>query len=231
MNCMFSNQDCFLSRKRWEKLLFTRPEGFVTETIQTEADWVHDDYMTALAKMPGILRDGGALREANNRGMPVDAAQVAQLRRRAEALRAIFLSWYERYERLGYQPIEIPSRDPSSPYETVFSYTNVWAGGMYMSYWASMLILQESLNQCRYPIDYAESNQQLVRKILRSVETVAADVMGPYRIGYAIRIAYEFADVPAQAWVASMLVGFQKRYAAVSPEGYPEPAPNEFQYS
>lgn len=231
MNCMFTSQDCFLSRKRWEKLLYNRPSGFDTVLSQTGIDWVHDDYMTPLAKMPAILREGRKLRDANNHNMPVDAAYVAQLLRRAETLRATFVSWHDRFEKLDYGPIEVPSQDPSSLYETVLSYSNVWAGGMYMSYWATMLILQETLNQCQYPIDYSESNHQLVRNILRSVETVAADVMGPYRIGYSIRIAYEFADIRAQAWVTSLLVGFQKRYAAVSAEKYPEPAANEYQYS
>lgn len=231
MNCMFSNQECFLARKRWEKLLNKREWEDSTTAIQSELDWIHDDYMTGLARMPDILRRGSELRMANNHNIPIDAAQVAQLSHDAEKQLAHFMAWYPKYNKLGYGPSEEPSKDPGSIYDTVLVYSNVWAGSLYMGYWASVLILQESLNQCRYHINYAESNRELVRNIFRSVECVAADVMGPFRVGYAIRIAYEFADVRTQTWLTTLLEGFQKRYAATSPDGYPKPAPNEFQYS
>ncbi len=57
-----------------------------------------------------------------------------------------------------------------------------------------MGILQECLNVCGYHVNYTESNKELAGNIFRSVEVVGAGFMGPYRVGYAVRIAYEFAD-------------------------------------
>lgn len=228
MNSMFSFQDCFLARNKWQKVL--RPEN-TSGTVRTENEILHDEYLLVLAKVPGILRYGVGLREAKRHNMPIDATQVALLSQQAETLRTRFVSWFERYAKLQPGPTEVPSLDPRSIYETVLSYSNAWVGGIYMGYWASLLICQETLNQCQYPVDYAKSNQELVRNILRSVEVVAADLMGPYRVGYAIRIAYDFADVRAQAWITSLLATFEKRYAATSPTSYPKPTPNEYQYS
>lgn len=162
--------------------------------------------------------------------MPVDAAHVTLLSQHAEKLRLDFASWFESFEALNFRPTEAPSRDPGSIFETVLSYSNVWAGATYMGYWASMLILQETLNQCQCPVDYTMSNMEFARNIFRSVESVSVDILGPYRVGYPIRIAYEFADVRTQIWVTSLLATFEKHYAATSSTTYPKPAPNEYQF-
>lgn len=93
-----------------------------------------------------------------------------------------------------------------------------------MGYWASMLILQETLAQCGAPVADSDAVQRdLVSKILRSVESISRGTMGPYRVGYSLRIAYEFASAEAQVWIGGMLDQFSKSYAATDKKTYPAP--------
>lgn len=230
MNSLFSLQDCFLARKSWQKVLLDVGMYGPENALRRETEAIYGVYLANLAKVPHILRRGLALREAKKHNMPIDVDQVLEFLPKVEKLRVVFETWFKRFEKLNLGPTEAASKDPGSIYETVLYYKDVWAGGLYMGYWATMLILQESLNQCHYTVDYTISNREFMRNILRSVECVGADLLGPYRVGYSMRIAYEFADVQTQTWITSLIARFEKRYASTSPEGYPAPAPNEFQY-
>jgi hypothetical protein len=163
--------------------------------------------------------------------MPVEPAQVTLLVRRAEKLRSEVAAIFGRYTALEPAPTEVPSQDPGSIYETVLSYSNVWRGSFWMSCWATLLILQECLVQCEWPVDYTASNKELARNIYRSIECVGKGLLGPFRVGYPLRIAYEFADLRTQLWIASMVARFEKHYASTSVKGYPKPGANEYQFS
>lgn len=243
MNDFFSGQDCFLARRSWQSLLTPPPLVDHSSTVQpsalnttgnispTEMYAISDHYYLHLARLPGILARGLALREARKHGLAIDAAEVTVLTRRAEKLRSQFAALFARYVALAPGPVEVPSRDPGSIYDTVLSFENPWHGGFFMSFCASLLILQECLAQCRWGPDYRELSQEYARNIYRSVESVGEGLMGPFRVGYSLRVAYEFADVRTQTWIAFVLARYEKHYASTSPGGYPKPAPNEYQFS
>lgn len=232
MHALFSGQDCFLARRPWQKLLADDPviddrgDGTLTELYA-----ITDRYWIYLARLPAILHRGYALREAKRHGLPTEPAQITLLVRRAEKLRSQVAALFEGYAALAPAPIEVPSQDPGSIYDTVFSFSNVWHGSFRMSCWATLLILQECLVQCQWPVDYTASNRELAGNIYRSVEFVGAGLLGPLRVGYPLRIAYEFADLRTQLWIGSLLTRFEKHYASTAPNGYPEPGTNEYQFS
>ncbi|KAH8909917.1 hypothetical protein BR93DRAFT_428457 [Coniochaeta sp. PMI_546] len=232
MHALFSGQDCFLARRPWQKLLADDPviddrgDGTLTELYA-----ITDRYWIYLARLPAILHRGYALREAKRHGLPTEPAQITLLVRRAENLRSQVAALFEGYAALAPAPTEVPSQDPGSIYDTVFSFSNVWHGSFRMSCWATLLILQECLVQCQWPVDYTASNRELAGNIYRSVEFVGAGLLGPLRVGYPLRIAYEFADLRTQLWIGSLLTRFEKHYASTAPNGYPEPGTNEYQFS
>ena len=237
MNSLFSGIDCFLAQKKWEKEL----DGMLEEidldpntVARTErmlpkgAVKLVGRYLHYLAKVPNILRHGYALREAVRHDMPIDLASVYLLTRRAEKLHADMEAWYKLVVDDVGLPDEIKSQDPNSPFETVLSYTSPWVGTLYLGYWASMLIIQNVLNGCHQNDEYTQKNHLFARNIWRSLETVAAGVMGPYRVGYAVRISFEFADLPTQVWIHSLLARWQPLYAATSGDDYPSPGTNDY---
>jgi hypothetical protein len=230
MNCLFSGEDCFLAKKSWQKILSDQDLMDQNGVVSKQTGHVGDLYFANLARLPSIVKKGYILREARRHGMPVDEANIRLLICETVKLHQDMLAWFVKFQGFAPTPIEIPSQDPASLFDTVLSHANVWLGGMYMSYWATLLILQECLNQCRYAVDYSEHNKELALNILRSIESVAVGMMGPFRVGYAIRIAYEFVDLRSQLWLATLLQGFEKTYAATSATDYPLPGENDYQW-
>lgn len=185
----------------------------------------HDEYFVLLSKVPPVTRVAYNIREDRKHGIAPDPSQVELLAQQAGRLRSECLAWYDGVVSSGaiMPPVEVLSQDPNSPFVTVLKFSNPWIGSVYMCYWATMLILQEALNECQAGQErpYDDSNLELARNILQSLEHVGRGIMGPYRVGYALRIAYEFADLPLQIWIESALERYSQQYAALSPETYP----------
>lgn len=204
------------------------PPDLSDEIIQ-----VVDNFHGHLVDVPDILKWGYMLREGNKLAIAVDPARVAALAQHTAQTHARFISWYDdEVVKLPLSPFEIPCPNPeTSLYATVLDWPAPWIGSMHLSYWASMLILQETLTQCGWPVKFEASQHDFVQKILRSVETVGRGTMGPYRVGYALRIVYEFASVEAQEWIQRLLVELSQRYAALDKSLYPETRQDSLGYS
>jgi hypothetical protein len=222
MNSLFSGEDCFLAEPAWQS---------VTQDYRTSRNNIDDNalgvgtlihYFQLLSRLPSVFHRAYDLREANRRGAQVDKAKVFLLQEAAEQLHTDFMAWYPTLLPTHPAPKEVPTKDPLSIYPTVLEYTGPWVGSVHMGYWASMLILQECLNQCHYHVDYTISNQLLALNILRSVETTGSGIMGGYRCGYAVRIADEFVDEETRGWLRMWLDRFEKSYAATSAKSYPD---------
>lgn len=245
MQSLFSGQECFLRQSRWQDLSSGLSGPAVNEgeagaqekalgiTRVPTPPWVRhqDGYFTLLAKVPLVLSWGYSIREERRHGITPDPSRVKLLKEQASVLRSEYCDWHERAISGGAvtQPVEVQSRDPSSPFSTVLEFSNPWVGSVEVSYWATMLILQEALNQCYEDGQqhrYDEENQALATNILRATESVGRGIMGPYRISYALRIAYDFVDLPLKMWVLSAAGRYSQQYAAVSTETYPRPNAN-----
>ncbi|KAK7908660.1 hypothetical protein PG985_015963 [Apiospora marii] len=207
-----------------------------------------DDYMQLLARIPSAVKHLYMLRAANAAAAKtaLGMAEVARIRQSMLDIRAAFAAWYQqRLLPANPAPEEVPTQDPESIYATVLRYESPWKGALHMGYWASLCIVHATLMECRqaspspnninnecandgdddesyYGKDTAAATfEPLADRILRSVETVGEGLMGPYRCGYSIRIAYEVVDERAQAWVRMWVARFERRYAATAVESYP----------
>ncbi|CAK7563223.1 MAG: hypothetical protein SEPTF4163_001086 [Sporothrix epigloea] len=304
MNAFFTGRDCFLAKKKWQCLLLSSanynfyglasPAG---DAVPSGAVSIIDQHVAHLAHLPHVMRHGWEIRSTRQHGLPVDFAQVAKLQRSASKLHASFCRWYNDATAYLGNPVfnTVPSEwlndTPPSPYTTVLQYPDPWRASVYLSYVASMLIIQESLNQCaavraqllmaqaqsslppqasaipdtalldsdtasldwtspnpvlvtdQASIDrlaavshpnlrpYDASNRRLCRIIFRSFEKLTAGLMGQYRIGFSMRVAYEFADVPTQLWIRALLDRSVKTFASSRADSYPPVKPNEFNYN
>lgn len=192
---------------------------------------VTNSFFLCLAEMPEVMWWGYPVREALMAGRQVSPRRIKQVAELAAKTRERFVEWYEDFKKIGVELKEIPSQDPNSPYQVILEHPIGWLGSMYMGYWASMLILQDLLVRCQWPVDYQESQKELVHNILRSIESVGRGTMGPFRLGYSLRIVYEFANAEAQRWIITLLDQFSKRYAATSKDTYPSPRVDAQGYS
>ncbi|KAL7809943.1 hypothetical protein V8C26DRAFT_410926 [Trichoderma gracile] len=226
-----TSDKCFLARPEWRQVLTGPARSIYSPAAPDLTRPVINSFLLCLADMPEVMWWGYPIREALMAGRQVKPNRIQHLAELTAANHEWFTAWYEDFKRLGVMPKEVPSEDPSSPYPIVLEHPVGWLGTMLMGYWASMLILQELLILCRRPVDFGDSQQQLVQNILRSIETMGRGIMGPFRLGYSIRIVYEFANAETQRWIITMLDRFSKRYAATDKGGYPSPREDAQGYS
>ncbi|KAM0411933.1 hypothetical protein ACHAPD_010156 [Fusarium lateritium] len=187
---------------------------------------VGDGFLANLTQLSPVIHWGYLVREANRAGISFESGKVSALAQMALVSHARFVRWYEEFDALDFpHPVETLPTDPAtSLFETVLEHQSAAAGSLLMGYWASMLILEETLIECGTPrANAGVSSRYFVEQILRSIESVAQGAMGPYRVGFAVRIVYEFATGEEQRWIASLLDKFSKGYAAVDKRTYPKP--------
>lgn len=236
---LFSGRDCFLDHPKWRRLSATLATEHLGENPYDDAplDVVAkravyiDKYSVLFAKIPKIVRMGFCMSDGD------EGAGQEELRQAAERLHEEATAFYRDSLDNGFMqpPLEVPSSDPTSPFPTVLHFTSPWQGFVTMSHWATLLMLQECLNitssstcistssseQHRRP--FAADNKALATMIVRSLESVGRGIMGPHRIGYPTRVAYDFLDDDdLKAWTLAKVAQYNERYAAVSRDTFPE---------
>ncbi|PTB64288.1 hypothetical protein BBK36DRAFT_1170861 [Trichoderma citrinoviride] len=228
-----TSDKCFLALPEWRGMLTFPSRSIYTPAAPDLTRPVVNSFLLCLADMPEVMWYGYPIREALVAGRQVKPKRIQHLAELTAANHERFTAWYyEDFQKLGVTPKEVPSEDPDSPYPIVLEHPVGWLGTMLMGYWASMLILQELLIRCQWPaVDFRDSQGELVQNILRSVETMGRGIMGPFRLGYSIRIVYEFANAETQRWIITMLDKFSKRYAATDKGSYPSPRVDAQGYS
>lgn len=190
-------------------------------TISDEAIEAVDEYNVQLTYVPEVVRLGYPAIVAARSGAPPDPVYIGAVRPLAARCHAHMKAWHEKYKHVFPAVEEVPSNDPDARYPTVIKYPVGWAGAMQISYWATMVLLQGMLAVVQHEHSYEEEQQAYVRGILRSVEHLGQGPLGAYRVGYAVRIAYEAASADAQAWIRTQLDRLSKTYAAVDKATYP----------
>jgi hypothetical protein len=217
MDAIFNGKECFLAEPEWREVSRER----YNDDIQPELYDALEEFIYLLSTCPALVRDGYDLRESNRRSEPIDLAAVLDLTNRTLDLHSKTSIWYTTLLHLLPFPTETPSTLPSPRYPTVYAYTDVFHGTVFCSYFALMIFLHEILMACGYG-DYTAANNVLADQICRSVEFVTGGPMGPYRLGFAIRAAYEVEDVERRVWIRDLLKEFSRTYAATDVRGYPE---------
>jgi len=233
MGSLFSLEDCFLAKKKWQRVLtgITREKmAGVPESVRDVVAYL-DLYMALLARLPTVLKHGYPIMIAAKHDMPIDNAAASSLKKFAGALRHDLLSWHKYAESFLGGPKEVPSQDPISPYETVFDFDNLWYGAVFMGYWTSMLVVTSFISLVEPHPEWEEDNRARARNIFRSFENVSKGIMGPYRVGFSMRISYDVADVRTQHWMRQLLDRMSGLYGAAGSAGYPPVAPNDFNYN
>jgi hypothetical protein len=233
MNSIFSGDPCFLARKPWQTLLHANipphsqvqaaasspPPDATTAALRA----LHDQYMLLLTHLPDIIHRGSSLRALKQHSLPISPSQISILMQRATHLHSQFTALFARFDTLSPAPVETSSSYPDPIYASILWYSNPWHGALRMSFWATLLVLQECLVQCGInPAEYGHRNGQLAADILRSVECVGRGVMGGYRVGYPVRVAWEVVDGKTRGWIKGFLESTEGTYAAASYGTYPK---------
>lgn len=223
MEALFSLKDCFLARPEWQALLGKlRLHDRPTDTVCFKRRDCADQYLIIIAKVPTIFRHIFPIHVARMQGLdvPVDPESLRPVMRYADQTLEELIRWSETLCETFTPPTEVPSKDPTSPFPLVYAYDNVWDGALYMGYWATRIILQYSLSVGGGRDEFPTSIGELCMNIYRSIETVGAGLMGPYRIGYSVRIAFDLAEPRIQQWIRGLLGSYGTIYASLDMDSF-----------
>lgn len=212
IHALLSLQDCFLAKAEWRNL-WSKNRDPLSALI--------DEFWDCFALCPHVVSRAYELRQRSEGGQYVEGSDMLDLTDEAEDLRNRIMGWHGILVQYLPPPEEVVTTDLEALYPTILTYHSVWIGSLYMGYWASLLILQATLTSCRYPVHFPQSSGELLVNILKSVECTSQGLMGPYRIGYSLRIAAEFAGTRERAWIGRVLGRTAGSFAATTPTEAP----------
>lgn len=128
--------------------------------------------------------------------------------------------WYEEFSRIAPPPVESLTSTDDPVYPVILTYADITHATIYCSYFAFMIIIHEILKNFGYPGPQAAMVTYFRDQICRSVEYGSVGVLGPYRLGFPLRVAIEVADNTTKSWILSRLHKFSKVYAASQPKNF-----------
>jgi hypothetical protein len=131
-------------------------------------------------------------------------------------------NWFDNFGKIATPPNGVPSSVNDSLYPVVYQYCDSSTATLFCGYYATLIILHEVLKACHYQVDYTEETMALIDNICKSVEYFySTGTMGPYRLGFSLRVAFEVADTRIKLWIKGWLERFQRFYGAMSVRNYP----------
>lgn len=214
---MFSGEECFLASPDWHKKM---RQQFTTD-LPSELHHSIESFFAYFTYAPSLVHKMYALRHVD-----VTSAEalhmISEVLSKALEMQTDMILWYENYSQIAPPPVETLSSTGDELYPIILEYTDVTQATIYCGYYSYMVIIHETLKTCGYPGDHAMMVVYFRDQICKSVEYNSVGVMGPYRMGFPLRVAFEIADPVTRSWILSRLEQFSKIYAAAQPENYKE---------
>ncbi|PYH88694.1 putative C6 finger domain protein [Aspergillus ellipticus CBS 707.79] len=214
MYSLFSGQSCFLTSNDWHSV--TRQQ--FSENFSVEVDLV-EQFFAYFTFAPSLVHELYDLREAGHTSQNT-VERLSDLLARTIDIQGKLLAWYDLFSHAVPAPDEVPSPSGDNLYSLVLWYSDESTATIFCGYYSYMLILHEILRTCGYPGEHATMVLYFRDQICRSVEFNTRGLLGPYRMAFAMRVAYEAADPTAKIWIESWTQRLSKVYAAIRPQNF-----------
>ncbi|KAJ5536283.1 hypothetical protein N7513_009469 [Penicillium frequentans] len=215
MHSMFAGEDCFLASDEWHHMM--RQQHLAT--LPLDYHNCIEDFFAYFTHSPRIVHNLYHLRDKNHSD-PEVLQEISQALTQVLDMQSKMASWYEKWSRISSPPVETRSTTGDPLYPIILSYADLLDASIYCGYYAYMIIIHEALRAFGYPGRQETLVSYFRDQICKSIEYTAFGVLGPYRIGFPVRVAIETADDVTRSWLLSRLQEFSKIYAAAKPENY-----------
>lgn len=217
MEALFSGKPCFLDLEEWRYLSLQPPNDSFSALFYEKTD----EFTRCIAACPWLVKEAYSLRSANRSDVST-LVRVAALVHRTLEIYGHLQRWYEEFTSFAPLPDEVPSSTQDQLYPVVYSYHSPSIATTFCGYYAATIILHRILIECHHPAGCAREISSTVENVCKSVEYLAATgTLGPYRVGFSLRVAFEFATVATKLWIRGWLTQFERFYKACSPSNYP----------
>lgn len=212
---MFSGEDCFLESKEWHQMMQEQHSPQMPAYLHNSIEefFTHFTYAPSLVHKLYNLKGADLLSVKAQQTIPALLAQALELQRKLDI-------WYEQFTRIAPPPTETLSRTDDIVYPVILIYSDILHATIYCGYFSYMAIIHEVLKTLGYPGDHDAQVVYYRDHICKSVEYSSVGLLGPHRLGFPLRVAYEVGDSITRSWILAQLEQFSKVYAALSPERY-----------
>ncbi|KAJ5615695.1 hypothetical protein N7537_000809 [Penicillium hordei] len=215
MHSMFSGEVCFLASDEWHDKMRQQ----YTLDLPPEVHNSIELFFVYFTYAPGLVHKLYSLRHVDATG--AEALQtISGVLSEALEMQMKLAIWYRQFSQLAPPPTETLSSTGDELYPIILKYTDVSYATIYCGYYSYMVIIHEILKTCGYPGEHGAMVAYFRDQICKSVEYNSVGVMGPYRMGFPLRVAFEIADPVTRSWILNRLEQFSNIYAAAQPENY-----------
>lgn len=215
MHSMFSGEECFLASNEWHDKMRQQ----YTSDLPSEVHNSIELFFAYFTYAPSLVHKLYGLRNVDTTG--AEALQtISEVRSKALEMQINLVIWYEQFSQIVPPPTETISSTGDELYPITLTYTDVSYATIYCGYYSYMVIIHEILKTCGYPGEHEAMVVYFRDQICKSVEYNSVGVMGPYRMGFPLRVAFEIADPVTRSWILNRLEQFSNIYAAAQPENY-----------
>ncbi|KAJ5212354.1 uncharacterized protein N7498_004000 [Penicillium cinerascens] len=215
MHSMFSGEPCFLASEEWHHMM----QQQYTADLPTDLHNSIEQFFAFFTYAPSLVHKFYSLKEADL-STPEAQQTISATLTQALDMQSKLAVWYEQYSLITPPPVEIPSPTDDELYPSVLVYEDMIHATVYCGYCSYMAIIHEVLKTFGCPGPQASMVVYFCDQICKSVEYSGAGVLGPFRLGFPLRVAYEVSDRPIRSWILTRLEGFSKTYAAAQPKNF-----------
>ncbi|KAL4888383.1 C6 zinc finger domain protein [Aspergillus ambiguus] len=217
MHSVFSGEECFLASEDWHAVMKQQFDHVIPSEIQD----VVEDLFVSFTAIPRLIHEMFSLRTADMSD-PVTQLRISNVVAEGLARRSDLEAWYERFTELVPPPREVPSSSGDPLYPTTFCFSSPDMASIFCAYYAYRIVVHELLRTCGF--GYSGSQEAYVAyfcdQICKSVEYNSRGLLGPSRMGFPLRVAYEVGDSATKTWIEGQLHQLSKRYGALTPRNF-----------
>ncbi|KAJ5834556.1 hypothetical protein N7447_000582 [Penicillium robsamsonii] len=215
MHSMFSGEECFLASDEWHDKMRQQ----YTSNLPPEVHNSIELFFAYFTYSPSLVHKLYSLRHADATNCET-IQTISEVLSEALEMQMKLAIWYEQFSQIVPPPTETISSTGDKLYPIILAYTDVSYATIYCGYYSYMAIIHEIFKTCGYPGEHEAMVAYFRDQICKSVEYNSVGVMGPYRMGFPLRVAFEVADPVTSSWILNRLAQFSNIYAAAQPENY-----------
>lgn len=212
---MFSGEECFLASKEWHQMMAKQHSSHVPADLHNSIE----EFFAYFTYIPSFVHKFYSLKGADL-SSPEAQQTISATLSQALDMRGKLAVWYEQFTHIAPPPTETLSQSDDIVYPVILTYSDIVHSTIYCGYFSYMAIIHEVLKTLVYPGQHEAMVVYFRDQICKSVEYTGAGFLGPYRLGFPMRVAYEVGDAVTRSWILTRLDQFSKIYAALSSDHY-----------
>ena len=217
MEALFSGKACFLDLEEWQYITLVPPHDSFSALFYEKTN----ELARCIAACPWLVTELYALPSLNQSEISTQL-RVSALVHRIFEVYGRLQQWYEDFIAFAPLPEEVLSSTNDPLYPVVYRYCNSSTATAFCGYYATIIIIHRILTECHHPAGDTREISLAADKTCKSIEYLAGTgILGPYRVGFSMRVVYEVSSVTTKLWIRKWLIRFEKFYRASNPDYFP----------